>query len=835
MMHSPREWFLLIGCVVLGLGEIGCLYADDASVPYSQLSNQEIGQYLGWTSSDDIPGHYCGGYFRDTPISYQNRMPPGTPLDKTPIDITADSGNFSLTGQSTLTGNVHIAQQEHQVVADHVILNRNEAGNIDHMALEGHVQLQEPGRLVIADHADIPLVDQKPERMRLQDVIYRTSLRTISAWGTADSLEQKNNHELSLHHATYTTCPPDDKACAWHITAYRLNMDSLSNRGTAYGSVLWIKQVPVFFLPYFSFPLTAQRDSGFLYPSFMQSTTNGFSVTTPYYLNLAPNHDITLSPTFYEERGMFLNTEMRYLTPKNSGLFTLGIAPDDRKFEQLQQDALIKYAQNANLGSLEDASSTRTGFHWQDSTQFNKDWSANVNYNWVSDDYYTEDFQQGLSTVADYQLLQKGQVKYYGDHWDFSGLLQNYQTLHPVDQDPIANQYARLPELTFYASYPDEVKHFDYTMFSQFDHFLMDKNPEDSTDPVEGDRISLRPGINIPIVKSYGYLTPEVYLDTTAYELTDQGESNPSNPSRVLPMFDVDTGLYFDKETQVFGRPYTQTLEPRLYYLYVPYENQDDLPDFDSVLYTLNYDQLFQNNRFTSVDRIGDANQLSGGLSSRFIDQNTGFERFSLSAGSIMYFEDRKVSLCTTDSCAEQDKEQFSPFVSQARYNLSDHWSAQMDSSYDMSQEVFENTTWTIGYKKDPRRVVNLGYTYVREGSNYSTDTEDNDLLNVSQIHASYAWPLSPQWNTLGSIDVNTSYGNGVSYLLGAEYSTCCWGVRFYVNQQITGVEDSQNIYETSYYIQFVLKGMGTLNGQESSNVIAQNIANYNDDFIPVF
>lgn len=834
------------------------------SIAFPELTNQQIGEYLGWMP-DENAAQYCKGYFLEQPIDYTVQLPEGVNPDeidpgKIPVQITAQEGDLFVKGKSSLTGDVQVSQFNRELQADSASLFRDDQGEIKQIDLQGRVHMQQPEKLVIADNASVPIEDGKVLHLTLNDVIYRVSLNSLHqsnqlvtptdteseantpkkitslvGWGRAKEVKEQGSDVLALKEATYSTCPPNDKACMWHISAYKLVIDKEKDQGRAYASTLWVKQVPVMFLPYFSFPLDDQRKSGFLYPSFMQSTNNGFSVSAPYYLNLAPNYDVTLTPTYYSQRGFYLGSQWRYLTPGTSGYLDAGIAPDDHKFADFKTNAESDYAGNPNLGDLEDSSTTRTGMHWVNNTILNKEWSSNIDFSYVSDDYYTEDFSQSFSQASNYQLLQKADVNYYGTHWTFNGLLNNYQTLHPVDQDTISNQYARLPELNFNADYPDQLSNTDLTWQSQFDYFYMEANPGDSTDPVIGSRLNLEPGISMPFRQSYGYITPSIELSTTAYQLQDEGAGNPSNPSRVLPLLDIDSGLYFDRDTTLLGHNYTQTLEPRLYYLYVPYTDQDDLPDFDSILYTLNYDRLFQNNRFSSVDRIGDANQFSLGLTSRFFDQDTGDEKLRFSIGDAWYLSDRKVSLCTSSACQQQDTEEFSPVVSTINYWLTPQWSINSDWAYDFSETMFDNGTLTIGYMKDRRRVINFGYSYAAQGNIYTSDTDDEDLYNLSQIHASYAWPLSEQWNSLGSIDLSPSYGNGAAYIMGLEYDACCWGLRFLMSQQLTGVENGENQYDTVYYMQFVLKGLGSLNSRNSSGLIAENINNYNDDFVRVF
>lgn len=854
---------------------------------FTLLTNKSIGQYLGWVS-DDSCYELCGGYYLDAPIVFNGKtnQRPGD-MTHSPLNITAESGDFFLSGKSTLQGHVVMTQPGRQVIADTAYVYRGDEGNLEQINMLGNVYLHEKGKLAIADVAYVPVIDGKAANFSLYDVIYRISLGTsphdvrsaiksavndgainpeqtdqpaleaetteiteetddssepnktkqLTAWGYAKEVHQDSDEQMSLKHLTYSTCPPTSEDCAWHLSAYKLTINNETERGHSYNSTLWAKNIPIMYLPYLSFPLSDKRQSGFLFPSFTRSSTSGLGVSAPYYVNLAPNYDLTVTPYLYEWRGLYLDNQFRYLTASSAGFISLGVLPDDREFAKFQEQAETEYQNKPSYGELESASTTRRAFRWQDQTVFNKNWVGSVDYNYVSDDYFIEDnIPQNIAGADNSQLLRKANVDYYGEHWTFQGLLQSYQTLHPVDQNSIDNQYARLPELTFNADYPDQAKGLETTFTSQYDYFYMEKDPGDSTDPTTGNRFNVRPGISLPNKTSYGYVTPTLQLDFTGYQLTDPEEDNPENPTRSLPLFNIDSGLYFNRQTSVFGDSYLQTFEPRLYYLYVPYTDQDDLPDFTSALYTLTYDQLFQNNRFSSVDRVGDANQLSMGATSRYIDQESGAERFNVAAGAIWYLRNRDVTLCTTESCKQDDSQEFSPAVAQANYHLSDFWHVRGDTSYDFGNQEVENTSLTIQFKKDNLRVINLGYSYVAGGEQYTTSSNtSSDLANLSQLHLSYAWPINEQWSTLGSIDFNTSYGNGVSFLAGAEYSSCCWGVKFFMDQDLTGVKNDVNQYDRTYYVQFVLKGLGNFGNQDPTNLISKNISGYNDEFIQTF
>lgn len=815
-------------------------------VHFSNLDNIDIGEYLNWVN--DSTANSCGGYYNTQPMQYSGPIvAKNSAVTAMPLQIKADSAQFYLKGKSTLSGHVMIMQQNKQIIADNAYVYRGAEGNLQDVNMLGNVHLAEPGKLIIADIAAVPIKEEAISHFSLYDVIYRISLHPrlgqpssretgLIAWGYAKKIEQTAPDQLDFFHASYSTCPPDAKICTWHLTANNLHFNKTTGNGTAHHAVLWVRRLPVAYLPYFSFPIDDRRKSGFLYPAFSSSTNSGISFGIPYYLNLAPNYDLTLFPNDYVERGLYLSSEFRYLTANSTGKIDAGVLPQDKKFTQFQRTALTEYAPGDQLNTLESDSNTRTNLHWINNTQIDSHWSSHFDYSYVSDDYFLEDISQSALKASDNQLLQQADLNYYGEYWTFQGMLKNYETLHPINQDPIYNQYARLPELTFNADIPNQFPGVDSQVFSQFDYFYIQSNPDQATLPTTGYRFNFSPGVELPHAASYGYFTPGMQLNATSYQLSNPGDNNPTDPTRVLPLLDIDSGLLFDKNTDVFGKAYKQTLEPRLYYLYVPYQDQSNLPNFDSALYTLTYDQLFQKNRFSSVDRIGDANQIAYGATTRFVDPAAGFEKMNFSLGQLWYFENREVNLCTTTACQQQNTETVSPLVSQINYFLSSHWSFSGDAAYDATTADMNNASVDIHYKQDERRVINLGYSYVGQGNLYTTESvSDTNLANLSQVHASYAWPMTVQWNTLGSIDWDTSYTNGVSFMLGAEYSSCCWGVRFLVNQELTGVNNGENQYNRVYYVQFVLKGLGEVKTRDSRSMITQNIANYQNDFVQPF
>ncbi|MFN3234485.1 MAG: LPS-assembly protein LptD [Gammaproteobacteria bacterium] len=848
--------------VTTGIAMLSCAFTfASQKADFASMDNITLGEYLGWVTDPSL--NVCRGYYVEAPFHYSGKGKVGDSYDKTPIELSAKYSDYHIHGKSVFTKNVTLTEPQRKLTADKAYLYTNQKGKLQKVRLEGNVKMHEPGKVLYADVVVIPIETGK-KRFTLVNVAYRISLDVFSqdlqhipedkpstysglaAWGRAKQVEKNKPKELVLNKATYTTCPPNVKTCAWHLRANKIVLNKETGTGYAYNTTVFAKWLPIFYSPYLRFPIDNRRKSGLLFPTFSHSQNSGYSVTTPFYLNLAPNYDATIYPNYYEKRGMQWGGELRLKTSNSYATLTGSVLPHDREFSSFQDDAQRDYGSSTDpktiseLGKLQDDSDTRTGFRFTDKTTFNEYWEASADYNYVSDDYYLQDLSGSFAEPSDNQLLREGRVNYYGKNWSFLGLLQGYQTLHPVNQDPVYNQYARLPELNLSADYPDLPKGLEYTMNTEYDYFDLKLNPGDTTTPVRGSRVNVRPGLSLPITKPFGFMTPSIQLDATGYDLShagtdSDGDNNPSSPTRVLPIFSVDNGLYFDKNTSLFGHGYTQTLEPRLYYLFVPYENQDDLPDFDSQLMTLTYQQLFQNNRFSSVDRIGDANQVSLGATTRFIDDQTGNEKFRFSLGDILYFRDRHVELCTTEECEERDDQRISPVVGEMTYHFNPKWSFTADALYNVTQTLFENASATFQYKPTEKTVFNLAYTFVHEGNIYTESDEDDELYNLSQIHASVALPLTEKWNTLAGVDYNLNYGNGVSYLVGAEYNSCCWGVRFLVDQALTGVEDGENEYNRTYYLQFVLKGLGAFGNSNPESLIGSNISGYNDSFTRAF
>ncbi|MFU8797881.1 MAG: LPS-assembly protein LptD, partial [Gammaproteobacteria bacterium] len=618
-------------------------------------------------------------------------------------------------------------------------------------------------------------------------------------------------------------------------------------------ATVYVKKIPVFYTPYFSFPIDDQRKSGILLPTYGNSKLGGFMLQVPYYWNIAPNYDATFTPGWYSKRGIQLGTEVRYLTPGNQGEIALIVLPHDAAFSAFRHTASNYYTKRPyEAARLADKASTYRGYvSWRQMTQFSPRWASTMDYMRVTDDYYFRDFSGQRMPLIPNQLLQQIDLTYTGDHWNFRGLLQDYQTLHPITLGTVNKPYVKFPQLSLSASYPNKKFGLTYQLSNEYTYFTRGLNPGESINPVVGDRIHIQPGISLPLNGISGYITPNLQMFMTGYQLKNQPHNFANQQQRALPVFSLDSGLYFDKETTFGKSVYQQTLEPRLFYLYVPYANQSQIPLFDSALPGFNYDQLFRLNRFNGLDRVGDANQITVALTTRFLDQESGLEKFRASIGQIYYFQNRRVFTCPPSStlpnaapnCNPNSPNnplnvhypaggnlsptaKSSPLAGQLNYKFNPQWETTANVTWDPQTRRTQNGNISLQYRPDKNRLLNLGYNFLQYG-----DPFQGNPTNLSQTMVSGAWPIKDRWQAVGSWNYNLSHERSQTYFYGIEYNTCCWAARVVVGRTFSGLSPSQEpTYNSAIYFQIQLKGFGNFGAANPTNIL-NTIPGYRDQF----
>ncbi|OGT29113.1 MAG: hypothetical protein A2624_06480, partial [Gammaproteobacteria bacterium RIFCSPHIGHO2_01_FULL_42_8] len=634
----------------------------------------------------------------------------------------------------------------------------------------------------------------------------------------------------------------------WTVSASHLQLDTIKEKGVARNIVLRFYHVPILYSPYYSFSLNARRKSGFLAPSFGYTADHGFYMTQPFYWNMAPNYDLLLTPQWYSLRGLQTNGLFRYLTPHSNGDWYLSFLPNDKEFSQYRQDTLSKYAstvpdQNLSpyINALNTNDNDRAFIDLKNDITFNHRWNAKVYARYASDPYFAEDFPSLFLEQNSDQLPSYAEVNYSGLHWTDTFLVQSYQTLHPIDQylTPAQNQYTRLPELNFNAAYPQFIPDYNFNMSGQFVRFVYRSAyyPFTYERPV-GNRMHLQPSISRPFDWASGYVTPTLTLDSTQYfsRLSTTGSTIPRQEydvNRALPIFDIDTGWYFDRFIDFRHHHYIQTIEPRLFYLYVPYLNQDEYPNFDTQLLPFSASNLFSLNQFTGYDRLQNANQISLGLMSNIINASNATNILSAEMGFIGYMEDQKV--CLLQNC-KRIPQSISPITGELTWHPNPSWAFTGQAAWDTALKQVNNAQVGTQYQFQNKEIATLSYEFTHG----NPDTPFDSLgfsTNSSLITAGLMWPLTSHWQVFGYDYYDLTHHHAVNQYTGLSYDTCCWAFRVIMATAYTGAfqinngQTLQNQYDTTYYIQFLLKGLGTAGNREAKSMLTATLPGFEDTF----
>ena len=868
-MHVKKNILTLLG-IILSCLLIASVRASTPTIPQFEpqsLTEIAIAKELGWINEDN---NRCSGYYHEEAFIY----PQNSTNNKDVIQITSNEGLlFSQRGTSVSEGHITISRQNQQITANKAYLYRDPAtGKLNAIDLISNVVLREPNDLVIAQSAHY---EPKTNSKLLRGIYYRTAIYAnpekkpavltraeitqprnvtqLSAWGRAKEFKQDEPNIFVLEDATYSTCPPLSNT--WRVKASHIELNKESGRGYAKNARIYVKGIPIIYTPYINFPIDSRRETGFLWPTFGTSSKYGASVSTPFYWNLAPNYDMTTTPAILGKRGVELTNLFRYLTPTTSGNLTVAVLPNDRMFhafQEMQQTALggsTDPTTIAELRRLENASTTRNSLSWQNYTRYNEHWNSDVDFNYVSDDYYLRNLSPNYNEVTQNQLLQQAELNYKGQNWTFLSRIQGYQTLHPVDEATIENQYIRLPQFALEGDYPDSMFGLNYFISNDLTRFDIRSMPGDLNKLPIGDRFNIQPGISRTFHLPYFYFDPRLQYAYTQYQVTHVENGFSKSPARELPIFDISTGFYFDRNITVFNNSFVQTLEPQFYYTYVPYRNQDQLPIFDTTVNTLTYDQLFAYNRFSGLDRIGDANQLSVGVTTRFIDQQSGFEKIRLGVGQILYFKNRLVTLCNDATCSNvtmctgssctdypdnpSNTNTRSPIAGVLTYNLNRNWSATADTIWNAKANQFNNQSLALHFQpQGTQKIINIGYNFVRQGDILPGDNPNSGASNLSQTDFSFSWPVMRDWSMVGRWTQNWNHRHFQNLLYGLQYDSCCWAVRFVTGRSFINLTSNNTYqYDTKFFIQFALKGLGNIGSRDPTQTLSTSINGYQSNF----
>lgn len=658
--------------------------------------------------------------------------------------LQADQADVDREQVSVFRGNVLIQRGKAQLEADQANYHYLD----ETLDAEGNVRFSGAGLLITGTDAHANL---KNNTATFNNAHYYTSERVN---GTARVISLLDPYRLVLDDATYTTCEPDDPD--WQMSASQVRLDRESQQGTAKHMVLRFNDVPFLYFPYVRFPISEERLSGFLNPAIGNSNKLGAQFQLPYYWNIAPNYDATFTPWFMDKRGTMLQAEFRYLHSINEGKLQANYLNKDKGY----------------------ADEDRSALRWQHAGQPFKNWSTYVDYSRVSDVDYLLDFGNSLNSTSTTHLTQQGKIIYGAENWRFTANAQRYQTLSG------GIPYERLPQLLFQSQLPELDNRLHYGLDGEWVGFDHENNI------VQGNRLDIFPFVSFPLRNNAGFLIPKLAYRYTQYELEEVTPGDDPSPSRSLPTASLDSGLYFERDTRFGDMPLVQTLEPRLYYVYTPYRDQDTLPVFDTQQSRFNINEPIKADFFDGADRVEDANRLTALLATRYISQNSGAELFMAGIGQVYYFADRLVTL-PGQSPQTQTR---SNIIGLLTTRPSPNWLIHFDTEWNTETEQFDRNTAELNYGFVKKLRLKLAYRYERT------------VLETAE--GGFDWQINPRWQVHGQEIYDLLNERNQEAELGLRYDSCCWGLALSVKQRFVTPTEPQ---DTSVYLELELKGLSSI------------------------
>jgi LPS-assembly protein len=695
------------------------------------------------------------------------------PAAEEPTTIDAESIEGVSDIEVTARGKAEIRRGDTVIFGDVLRYNR-ETGNAEG---EGGVRLQEGVDRFFGPRMQYNTLDGTGMFEQPSFLLQRER----EARGGAERVELLGKDKFRFFGAHFTTCRPGQED--WVLSAEELELDYENDEGRAKSPRLRFFDVPILGAPSASFPLENRRRSGLLAPYYAQTSTRGFELALPFYWNIAPEYDATITPVSMTQRGLQLKNQFRYLNPKFSG------------------EARFEYLDDKEFGD------TRTGVSLLHQHNFSSHFTGNVNYNRVSDDRYLVDLSSQVRQVTVGNLPQDAYLNYSnslrGAPYSAQIRVQRYQTL----QDPLAPivpPYHRMPQVTFGGSYGDLGGFLDTSLpveYVRFEHPTL----------VQGARTTLNPVFSTPVVTPGWFLTPKAGLRYVDYDLTSNlAPGQEKSPSASIPWFSADTGLLFERPVDLFGQGRTQTLEPRLFYVYVPYRNQDAIPVFDTAVADLNYTQLFSENRFVGNDRFGDANQMTLAFTSRLLNAN-GQEALRATIAQRYYYADERVGLTPLSPLRTSND---SDILASIGGRPSAVWAFDVTTQWGQEEGRTERVSLAARYTPELGKVLNGSYRFTR-------GTPDREA--VSQIDLSAQWPLSAGWYGVARYNYSLLDGTLVDGLAGFERNAGCWVFRAVVQR----VQAAQQVASTGFFFQLEFNGVGQIGTNDVVQLLTRNVAGY--------
>lgn len=678
----------------------------------------------------------------------------------TPVFIEADRLLGRDENVMEAIGHARLRKHGKAVQADRMLLQQD----TQDLEAEGHVEAELDGNTLSGTRLRLNLdtgmgLMEQPE----------FGFAGTRARAAASVLEMADSQHFQMDDARYTSCAAGSED--WFLRMQTLELDRARQVGVSHHAWIEFKGVPILYTPWMDFPLDESRKSGFLAPVFSSTSQGGSELTVPYYWNIAPNLDATFAPRMMTKRGVLFNNEFRYLQPDFGGTAQADFMLQDRLTDGARSHVSLQHQQY--LGG---------------------NFNAFLDLNRVSDDAYYRDLADSLAVSSRVNLLNEGRVQYSGGWWESTLRMQRYQTLQDPAA-PIASPYARLPQWTLDARHDAGPLHASFSgEYVDFAH----------PSAVNAQRMVMIPSLSYQLFDAPGYfLTPRASLHVTRYLMGRNNAAGLADANRALPIFSVDSGMALERETELGDGDYVQTLEPRAYFVYVPYRDQSALPNFDSAQATFSFGQLFTENRFFGNDRIGDANQLTLAVTSRLLDRENGVERLKMTLGERFSFSAPLVNLVEPARSASR-----SDILLGLSGELTPHWSMDGEFQYDPNLSHTQRYNASVRYRPEPGKALNFGYRFLRD--------------TLRQVDVSAQWPLSGYWHGVGRWNYSLQENRVLEAIAGLEYNRDCWTLRLVGQRYTVGTQQAN----TGFFLQLELNDLVKV-GSDPLGVLRNSILGY--------
>ncbi|WP_298443617.1 LPS assembly protein LptD [uncultured Ferrimonas sp.] len=684
------------------------------------------------------------------------------------IRVNADRSQAVAGDSATFTGKVELLQGARRIRTENAGVNQQDRT----FSASGGLIYEDPDVTISAQTLN---ADVDANQAELSQARYWLNGQQVH--GTAQLLEIQQNNDIELTNATFTTCAEAEPA--WELEAESITLDSATEWGEIWHAKVNMFGVPVFYVPYMTVPVTDKRKSGFLFPSLSSSSKNGIDVSVPYYWNIAPNLDATLTTQYMSKRGTFFSGIGRYLQPWGAGQVNL------------------EYIGNDRLTANNDE---RYLFHIEHAGRLDENWRLYADYTHISDDNYFTDLDSSVNDATDNQISREGEVSYFNDNWNMALKVQDIEVLGDVERP-----FQVMPSLNFNYYQYDLAAGLKFDFNTELTNFAH-RDDEHLT----ATRWHFEPTLTLPYQTPEGGVTAEVKLMQTFYQQDDPSDVLDSAVSRTLPQLRLHGQVNFERDFSLGGNRYLQTLEPQIQYLYVPYEDQSDIGLYDTALLQEDYLGLFRDRRFSGLDRISDANQLTVGLSSRILD-NGLHETAELSIGQIFYFQDAELTLNNSN---ERRTQSSSALAVEGQWQINKRWYTEASLQFDSQSGDTNKSELLLNYQVDDNRLVQLSHRYVPD---LGTD-ENGRSIDISQTGMRATWPVAKDIYFVGNYYYDTNLSRSIETYAGLQYESCCWAIQLayyrelntnYEGEDFTTISQS-NEFDSGIRLNFVLKGLGS-------------------------